>query len=102
ALGDRVAAAILFLVEADHRPARDEDVAIDDGPPQPRVAPDADARHQDAFLDRAEAVHADVGAEHAAADGAARDDAAGRDQRVERQPRAASLVGEDELRRRRL
>ena len=50
----------------------------------------------------AEAVHAHVRAEHAARDAAAGDDAAGRDDRVERLPAAPAVVGEHELRRRRL
>ena len=62
---------------------------------------DAHAGHQDRLLDAAEAVDAHVGAEDAARDPAARDDAARRDQRVERLALAA-VFGKHELRRRRL
>src|SRR3954449_6856470 len=68
AIGDGVASAILVDVVADLRAARNEYVAIHDHAPQLCVPSDAHARHQDAFLDAAEAMDADVGAEHAAAD----------------------------------
>ena len=66
------------------------------------VAADADAGHQDGLLDVAEAVHAHVRAEDAADDAAAGDDAAGRDDRVERLAAPPAFLGEHELRRRRL
>ena len=47
-IGDGVAPAIFFGVEADQRAARNEDVAVDDRAADARVAADADARHQDA------------------------------------------------------
>ena len=50
----------------------------------------------------AEAVDAHVRTQHAAGDAAARDDAAGRDDRIERLSAAAAGFGEHELRRRRL
>ena len=62
-----------------------------------RVAADADARHQDALLDLAEAVDPHVLAEHAARDPAARDDAAGRNDRVERLPAASALSAKTNL-----
>src|SRR6476620_2099524 len=46
AVGDGVAAAILVGVVADERAARDEDVAVDDGPADPGVPADPDAGHQ--------------------------------------------------------
>src|SRR5438128_10315252 len=48
AVADRVALAILFHVVADLRAAGDEDVAVDDRPPDAGVAADAHARHEDA------------------------------------------------------
>src|SRR2546421_3933412 len=92
-LADGVAPPVFLFVVADARAARDEHVAIDDRPSDPRVAPDAHAGHQNALLHIAEAVHANVRAEDASADGAARDDAPGRDDRVERPATPASLVG---------
>ena len=97
-----MAPPILLRVISDERAARNQDVAVDDDTPQSGVASDADAGHQNRLLDLAEAVHADVRAEDAAHDAAAGDDAAARDDRVERLPAAAPLGGKDELRRRRL
>ena len=68
AVADGVAAAILLRVVADERAARDQHVAVDDGAADLRVPADADARHQDHCSIVAEAVHPDVGAEHAAAE----------------------------------
>ena len=76
AVGDGVAAAILFRVEADERAARNEHVAIDDRAADARVPPDAHAGHQDRLLDVTEAVDPHVRAQDAADDAAARDDAA--------------------------
>src|SRR6266705_4673576 len=55
-VSDGVPAPIFLLVVADKRAAGNEDVALDDGAADPRVAADADARHQDALLDVAETV----------------------------------------------
>src|SRR2546421_6395906 len=101
-IGDDVAPAIFFEVVADEGSAWNQHVTIDDRVTDSRVPSHADAGHQDAFLDVREAVHADVGAEHAAVDAAARDDATGRNHRVERLSAAAAGFREDELRRRRL
>src|SRR5688500_20221395 len=68
ALADRVSPRILGGVVADPRPARYEDVAIDDRVADASVAPDPDPRHEDALLNLAEAVHTDVGPKHAARD----------------------------------
>ena len=51
ALGDGVALAIFLGVVADSRAAGDEDVAVDDGAADTRMAADADTRHQDTLLD---------------------------------------------------
>jgi len=85
-----MAAAIFFLVEADQRRARNQDVAVDDGATNTRVPPDAHPRHQDAVFDVTEAVYADVRAKYAALHGAAGNDAARRDHRVERLPAATA------------
>src|SRR5262249_50484634 len=97
-----MAAPILFEIEPDQRAARDQHVAVDDRPADARVPPDADAGHQNAVLDFAEAVHPYVRAQYAAGDRAAADDTARRDHRVERLAAADALLREDELRRRRL
>src|SRR5262249_29539262 len=70
-VADGVTAAILVGVVADHGAARDQHVAVDDGVANLRVPPHADARHQDRSVDRAVAVHAHVGTQHAAGDLAA-------------------------------
>src|ERR671922_2761662 len=75
---DRVTTAILLRVEADDGAAWNQDVTVDDGAVDARVPPDANARHQDRLLDRAEAMDTHVGAEHAALNTAPRNDAAGR------------------------
>src|SRR4051812_11664031 len=67
-VGDGMAPPIFLGVVADERAPRDEHVAIDDRAADPRVAPDADAGHQDALIDVAEAVDPDVGAQHAPGD----------------------------------
>src|SRR4029078_2771174 len=96
-VADGVSQSIFFLVEADQRAARNEDVAVDDGAPDARVAADAHAGHQDALIDVAEAVDANVGAENTAGDAAAGNDAPGRNDRVERLSAPAAFVGEHEL-----
>ena len=88
-LGDGVTAAILLGVVPDQRAARDQHVAVDDRPADPRVAADSNARHQNALLDVTEAVDPDVGAQHAAHDAAAGHDAAGRDDRSRAPGRSA-------------
>src|SRR5258706_7072853 len=97
-VGHRVPAPILFEIVADERAARNQDVAVDDGPLDARVASDPDARHQDASIDMAETVDADVGAEDAARNRAARYDATGRDDRIKGLAASASGLREDELR----
>src|SRR5260221_6316741 len=52
-VADRVAPAILGLVVADLRAARNEHVAVDDRAADARVPPDADARHQEAGFHQA-------------------------------------------------
>ena len=67
-----------------------------------RMAADAHTGHQNRLLDLAEAVDADVGAQDASAHAAARDDAAVRDDGIERLSTTAPFFCEHELRRRRL
>src|SRR5437762_3144758 len=78
AVSHGVAPFILFDVVADQRAARNQHVAVDDGPSDPCVPSHAYTRHQYALLDVAEAVNPDVRAQHAAENAAAGDDAAGR------------------------
>ena len=56
-----VAFAIFLGVVADQCAAGDEDVAVDDRAADPGMTADPHARHQDALLDRAEAVDAPAG-----------------------------------------
>src|SRR5262245_9330582 len=58
-IGDRVAAAIFFFVESDQCGPRNQDIAVDDGAADARVASDAHAWHQYAVFDATEAVYAD-------------------------------------------
>src|SRR5258706_14850123 len=88
-VGDRVAPTVLFDVISDERPAWNEHVAVDDRAPYTRVTTYAYAGHQDRLFDLAEAVDANVGAEDAADHPAAGDDAAPRDDRVQRLAAAA-------------
>src|SRR5262249_14692109 len=82
-VGEGVTPAIFVGVVADERAARNQDVAVDDRAANSRVPADAHARHQNALLDVTEAVDPHVRTQHAAVDAAARDNAAGRDHRIE-------------------
>src|SRR5262245_48676188 len=95
---DGVPAPILLRVVADARAARDEHVAVDDGPADAGVAADTHARHQDALVDQAEAVDPHVRAEHAAEDAAAGDDATRGDDRIEGLSAAPARFRKHELR----
>ena len=95
-----MAPPVLVLVVSDLRAARDEHIAIDDRATDARVPPHPDARHRDRLIDND--CTRTFGTEDARRDAAPRNDAAGRDDRVERLPAAAAFVGKDELGRRRL
>jgi hypothetical protein len=66
---------ILLGVETDQRSTRNEDIAVDDRPPESSVATDANARHEDGPLDFTEAVNSHIRAQDASDDPTARDDA---------------------------
>ena len=65
AVRHRVPAPIFFRVEADQRTARHQNVAIDDGPPDPGVTADADTGHENCLFNLAKAVHAHVRTQNA-------------------------------------
>src|SRR5258706_11430040 len=99
-VGDRVAPTVLFEVISDERAAWNEYVAVDDRAPYTRVPAYAHARHKNRLFDLAEAVNANVRTEDAADHPAAGDDAASRDDRVQRLAAAAPLFRKHELGRR--
>src|SRR5688572_9232961 len=86
-------------VKADQGTARNEHVAIDDRPADTGVAADAYTGHEDGLIDVTKTVDPHVRAEHAALHAAPGNDAAARDDRIERLTAAPVLLGEDELRR---
>ncbi|MDL1889171.1 hypothetical protein FBQ96_06250, partial [Nitrospirales bacterium NOB] len=88
--GDKIE-RLTIGTEADARAAGNLHVAVDDDAAQPGVPAHADPRHEDALLDPAEAVHPHVRTEYAAHHRAARDDAARRDDGVQRQGRAKRI-----------
>jgi len=90
----------LPLRQSDARAPRDEHAALDDRPADARVPPTG-PRQQDALFDLAEAVHPHVWGRGCCPRRGSRDDAPGRDGRVERLA-APVGVGEHELRGRRL
>ena len=97
-----MAPSILLFVVADQGAARNEHVAVDDGALDPGMPADPHPRHQNALVDLAETVDADVGTQHAARHGAARHDAPGRDHGIQCLTAPLPDFGEHEFRRRRL
>src|SRR5690606_8054975 len=97
AFADRMASRVFSGVVANPGAARDEYVPVDDRIAQLRVTPHAHAGHQNAVVDLAEAVDAYVRPQHTARHRAARDDAAGRDDRVDGGA-APAWIAEDKLR----
>src|SRR3970040_1299720 len=59
--GHRMAAPGLDGVEANECAARNEHVAVDNGPPEARMAADTNTRHENGLLDLAEAVDPNIG-----------------------------------------
>ena len=96
-VGDGVPPPIFLEVVANEGPARDEDITVDDRASNSCVPADTYAGHQDAVLDLAEAVDANVRTQNAAGDRAAGNDAAWRDDRVEGLAASPPGFGEDEL-----
>src|SRR6476660_5527826 len=101
-IGDGVSTTILVCVVANQRATGYQDVAIDDRSTDFRMPSDSNSRHQNTLLDMAEAVDPYVRTEHTSINTAARDDTAGRDDRVERVSVAAADLCKHELGRRRL
>ena len=79
------------IVLADHHARWDDAVSVDDRACQPRAAPDLDARQQHRPVDVRVGVHADAREQHRVPD-AARDDAAARHHRLDRDPAPIGLV----------
>ncbi len=101
--GDREPLAVELRIVSDHRARRDADALVDDRAADPRVAADVDPVHQNRFVDVGERVDPHPRMKDRPVDRPAGDDHAVRDQRVGRETDpVALLVGEDELRRRKL
>src|SRR5262249_15551772 len=96
--GDREAEPVGVGIDTDPRPVRDANALVEDRVPDDRPAPDVRAVHDDGVLDERVRVHVHPGREDRAAHGGARDDDAGADHRVHRDPHPARVL-EDELRR---
>src|SRR5688500_19336051 len=78
-------------VKADQGAARNEHVAIDDRPADTGVAADAYTGHEDGLIDVTKTVDPHVRAEHAALHAAPGNDAAARDDRIERDRKSTRL-----------
>jgi hypothetical protein len=72
---DGMPSPILCGVETDQRPARNEDVAVDNRPSESSVTTDTNAWHENGLLDFTEAVNSHIRAQDASDDPTARDDA---------------------------
>ena len=93
--------SIFFRVEADQRAARDDDVAIDDRAADPRVPADAHARHQDRIARSCRSC-APARSGTGCCRGSGCPTRCSRARSASRAPRRAAVLGEHELRRRRL
>src|SRR5262245_24453361 len=100
ALRDREALAVALQVVADDFAGGDPHALVDDAAAQLRAAAHVDEREEHALLDVAVAVHAHAVEADRALEGAARDDRARADDRVDRLAHTAlGLVAEHELAR---
>ena len=90
---------VLFEIVAESRPGGDAHVLVEDGAADPGVPSDDAVVQDDRVLDARSAVHAHPSAQHGVPHGSAGEDAAARDDRIDRMS-AAILVVEGELGRR--